>query len=58
MMVKGNYEVQWMNLQRIKKFINLMQLYITCEKSGGLRLVEPDLTAGWLANKFGLGLKF
>ena len=52
---------QWMNLQRIKKFVNGAQLYITCEKSGGLHLEEPGFTAGRLAGrptKFGQGLKF
>ena len=43
---------QWMNLQRMEKFVNGMQLYITCEKSGCLHLAEPGLTAGWLADKF------
>ena len=38
--------VQWTNLQQIEKFINQMQLYITCEKPGGLYPVEPGLTAG------------
>ena len=38
---------QWMNLQRIEKFVNGMRLYITCEKSEGLHLAEPGLTAGW-----------
>ena len=42
---------QWMNLQRIEKFVNWMRLYITCEKSGGLHLAEPGLTAGWLADE-------
>ena len=52
---------QWTNLQRIKKFVNGTRLYITCEKSGGLHLAAPGLTAGWLAGqpaKFGRGLKF
>ena len=35
-----------MNLQRTKKFVNPTQLYITCEKSGGLHQAEPSLTAG------------
>ena len=30
---------------------NLTRLYITCEKSGGLHLVEPGLTAGSPADK-------
>ena len=42
---------QWMDIQRIEKFINRTQLYVTCEKSGGLYLVEPSLMAGWLADK-------
>ena len=32
-----------------RKFVNWTRLYITCEKSGGLHLAEPGLTAGWLA---------
>ena len=32
---------QWANLQQIKRFVNPTQLYITCEKSGGLHLEEP-----------------
>ena len=39
------------DLQRIEKFVNQMRLYATCEKSGGLHLVEPSLTAGWLADE-------
>ena len=39
---------QWMNLEGIKRFINPC---ITCQKCGGLHLVEPDLMAGWLADK-------
>ena len=42
---------QWMNLQQIEKFVNETRLYITCEKSGGLHLAEPGLTAGWLADE-------
>ena len=41
--------VQWTDLKRIKKFVNQMRLYVTCEKSGGLHLVEPGLTADWLS---------
>ena len=42
---------QWMNFQRIKKFVNGTRPYITCEKSGGLHLAEPGLTAGWQADE-------
>ena len=38
--------VQWTNLQRIEIFTNPARLYITSERSGGLHLVEPGLTAG------------
>ena len=40
---------QWTDLQQIEKFVNRKQLYATYEKSGGLLLAEPGLTAGWLA---------
>ena len=56
---------QWKNLHWIEKFENPTRLYINCEISGGLYLVEPGLKAGWLAiwlagwlTKFGRGLKF
>ena len=48
---------QWMNLQRMEKFVNGMRLYITCEKSGGLHLAEPGLTAGWLADEIWVRLE-
>ena len=50
-MVKRKLEVQWRNLQQIKRFINLTRLYITSKKSGDVHLAGPDLTAGWLADK-------
>ena len=43
--------MQWKNLQQIKRFVSLMQLYIICEKSGGLHLAEMGLKAGRLADK-------
>ena len=48
-MVKRKLDAQWMNFQRIEKFVNRMPLYITFEKLGGLHLAEPGLTAGWLS---------
>ena len=48
---------QWTNLQRIEKFVNRMQLYITCEKSRGLHLVEPGFTAGRLADEIWVRLE-
>ena len=50
---------QWMNLQRIYRFVGPTGLYISCGKSGGLHLVESDLMAGrqadWLAGRQNLG---
>ena len=52
---------QWMNLQRIKRFMNPTRLYITCEKFGSLHPAEPSLTAGrqagWLAGKIWVRLE-
>ena len=31
---------QWMDLQRTGKFVNPTQLFITCEKLGGLHLAK------------------
>ena len=47
--------VQWTNLQQIKKFVNMTQLYITCEKSRGLHLAESGLMASRLAGLQSLG---
>ena len=43
--------VKWTNFRQIKRFVNSMRLYITCEKSGGLHLAEQGLTAGRQAGK-------
>ena len=43
--------VHWTNLQWIEIFVNPAQLYITSERSGGLHLVKPGLTAGSLAGR-------
>ena len=40
---------EWINLQHIEMFVNPTRLYLTCEKTGGLHLAEPGLTAGRLA---------
>ena len=48
---------QWINLQRIEKFVNGTRLYITCEKSKGLHLAELGLTAGWLADEIWVRLE-
>ena len=41
-----------------RKFVNGMRLYITCEKSEGLHLAKPSLTAGWLADEIWVRLEF
>ena len=48
---------QWTNLQQIEKFVNRTRLYITCEKSGGLDLAEPGITAGRLADEIWMRLE-
>ena len=42
---------QWINLQRINRFVNPMRWYISGEKSGDLYLAEPGLTEGCLVNE-------
>ena len=46
---------QWTNLLQIEKFENPAQLYINCEKSGGLYLAEPGFMAGWPFGRRNLG---
>ena len=46
---------QWMNLQRINRFVNPTPLYIFYEKSGSLHLAEPGLPAGKLSGRQNLG---
>ena len=43
--------VQWANLQQVEKFVNWSRLYMTCEKSGSLHLVEPGVMASRLADE-------
>ena len=40
---------QWVNRLRNKIFVNAPPLPLLCEISGALHLVQPGLTAGWLA---------
>ena len=42
---------QWTNLNRNNIFVNLMWLPLLCENFGVIHLVEPGLTAGWLADR-------
>ena len=46
MTVKRKLDGTLDNLQRIKVFVNSAQLYIICERSGGVDLVELGLTTG------------
>ena len=42
---------QWVNRLWNNIFVNLPSLPLSCEISGALNLVQPGLTAGWLADK-------
>ena len=42
---------QWVNRLRNNIFVNPPPLPLSCEISGGLHLVQPDLTAGWLSGR-------
>ena len=41
---------QWINVLRNNSFVNPTQLPLLCRNSRAVALVEPDLTAGWLAD--------
>ena len=60
-MIKGIAMAQRVNRLRNNIFVNLPPLPLSCEISGALHLVEPGLTAGWLAGWqtiYGLVSKF
>ena len=42
---------QWVNRLRNNIFVNPPSLPLLCEISGALHLVQPGLTAGWLAGR-------
>ena len=42
---------QWVNRLRNNIFVNPPPLPLSCEISGALHLVQPGLTAGWLAGR-------
>ena len=42
---------QWVNRLWNNIFVNPPPLPLSCEISGALHLVQPGLTAGWLAGK-------
>ena len=57
MMVKRKLDGAVDKSSVIEKFKNPMQLYINCEKFGGLYLAEPGLMAGWLAGEIWVRLE-
>ena len=40
---------QWINIFRNNNFVNPKPLPLLCRNSRAVALVQPDLTAGWLA---------
>ena len=40
---------QWINVLQNSSFVNPMRLPLLCRNSRAIALVEPGLTAGWLA---------
>ena len=46
---------QWVNRLRNNVFVNPLPLLFSCEISGALYLVQPDLTAGWQAGRRNTG---
>ena len=40
---------QWVNRLQNNLFVNPLPLPLSCEISGALHLMQPGLTAGWLA---------
>ena len=40
---------QWINVHQNSSFVNPIQLPLLCEKTRAIALVQPGLTAGWLA---------
>ena len=42
---------QWVNCLRNNIFVNPPPLPLSCEISGAPNLVQPGLTAGWLAGR-------
>ena len=42
---------QWINVFWNNSFVNPMRLPLLCRNSRAVALAEPDLTAGWLADR-------
>ena len=47
--------VQWINVLCNNSFVNPTQLLLLCRNSRAIALVEPGLTAGWLAGRQNVG---
>ena len=46
---------QWINIFRNNSFVNPTRLPLLCRNSRAIALVEPGLTAGWLADRRNAG---
>ena len=46
---------QWINIFRNNSFVNPTRLPLLCRNSRAVALVEPGLTAGWLADRQNAG---
>ena len=46
---------QWINIFWDNSFVNLMRLPLLCRNSRAVALVQPGLTAGWLADRRNAG---
>ena len=50
--------VQWINVLWNNSFVNLMRLPLLCRNFRAVALVEPGLTAGWLADEMQVNFEF
>ena len=55
--MKGSTMAQWINVLWNNSFVNPMRLPLLCRNSV-VALLEPDLTAGWLADEMRVNFKF
>ena len=49
---------QWINVFQNNSFVNPTQLSLLCRNSRAVALVEPGLTAGWLAGWLEIRVNF
>ena len=50
--------VQWIHVLQNNSFINTARLFLLHRNSRTIALVQPGLTAGWLADKIWVYFKF